>query len=231
MSDAFALPPTPSVPVQGEGGRFPVRRIFCVARNYEAHAREMGGSVDRSAPYYFTKANWSICHSGTTIPYPPGTANCHYETELVAAIGGSAFRIEKEDALSVVFGFACGFDLTRRDLQNASRDQGRPWDIGKDFDNAAVISAITRVERFGAVSDQRIMMTMNGEVKQDGRLSDLIWSVPELIADLSCYYHLAPGDLIFTGTPSGVGPIAPGDRLVGIIDGLEPLELAVGPAE
>ena len=231
MSDIFQLPPYPSVPLQGEDARFPVRRIFCVARNYEAHAREMGGSPDRSAPVYFTKTPWAICHSGETIPYPPVTANCHYETELVVAIGGDAFRIGEAEALSVVFGYACGFDLTRRDLQNASRDQGRPWDTGKDFENSAVVGSITRADAFGAIGSQRIGMTQNGKVKQDGHLTELIWSVPELIADLSRFYHLAPGDLIYTGTPAGVGPIAPGDRLVGSVDGLEPVELTIGPAE
>lgn len=231
MSDLFQLPPSPSVPLRGEDTRFPVRRVFCVARNYEAHAREMGFAAERDAPVYFTKTPSAICHSGETIPYPPGTANCHFETELVVAIGADAFRIGEAEALSIVFGFACGFDLTRRDLQNASRDQGRPWDTGKDFENAAVISSITPADAFGAIGDQRIMMTQNGEVKQDARLTDMIWSVPELIADLSRFYHLASGDLIYTGTPAGVGPIAPGDKLVGSIDGIEPVELAIGPAE
>ncbi|MCB2073036.1 MAG: fumarylacetoacetate hydrolase family protein [Novosphingobium sp.] len=231
MSNLFQLPPRPSVPLEGEEARFPVGRIFCVARNYEAHAREMGFSADRDAPFYFTKTPSAICHSGETIPYPPGTANCHYEMELVVAIGTPAFGISVAQAMSVVLGYACGFDMTRRDLQNAARDQGRPWDTGKDFENAAVIAPLTRVEAFGAVGDQRITLTQNGELKQDAHLRDLIWSVPELISDLSRYYHLAPGDLLYTGTPAGVGPIAPGDRLVGAIDGLTPVELQIGPAE
>lgn len=227
----FPLPEPSSVSVLGEEGRFPVHRIFCVGRNYEAHAREMGFSVDRDAPFYFTKTPSAICPSGATIPYPPGTENCHYEMELVIAIGAPAFRIAEAEALSVVFGYAGGFDMTRRDLQNAARDQGRPWDLGKDFESAAVIAPITRAEAFGAVTDQRIRLTQNGTVKQDALLSDLIWSVPELIAHLSLYYHLQPGDLLYTGTPAGVGPIAPDDKLVGTIDGLTPVELAIAPAE
>ena len=231
MTDLFELPARPTVPVLGEEGRFPVHRIFCVGRNYEAHAREMGFSVDRDAPFYFTKAPSAICPSGATIAYPPGTENCHYEMELVVAIGAPAFRIAEADALSVVLGYACGFDMTRRDLQNAARPEGRPWDLGKDFENAAVMTPITRAEAFGAVTDQRIRLRQNGVVKQDALLSDLIWSVPELIAHLSRFYHLQPGDLLYTGTPAGVGPIAPGDRLVGTIDGLTPIELTIGPAE
>jgi fumarylpyruvate hydrolase len=207
-----------------------VRRIFCVGRNYAAHAREMGFAADKDAPFYFTKSPWAICPSGATIPYPLGTDNCHYEMELVVAIGAPAFRIAEQDALSAVFGYACGFDMTRRDLQNAARDQGRPWDFGKDFENAAVMGPITRGAHFHA-KDQAIRLTQNGEVRQDAVLSDMIFSVPELIAHLSGYYHLEPGDLLYTGTPAGVGPIAPGDRLVGTIEGLAPAELSIGPAE
>jgi fumarylpyruvate hydrolase len=231
MQTLFDPPSWPSVPVVGETAVFPVRRIFCVGRNYEAHAREMGFAADRDAPFYFTKTPTAICPSGATIAYPPGTANCHYETELVVAIGGAAFRIAEEEALGAVLGYACGFDMTRRDLQGAARDQGRPWDLGKDFEQAAVIAPITRAAAFGPLADQRIVLTQNGEVRQDARLGEMIWTVPELIAHLSRFYHLQPGDLIYTGTPAGVGPIAPGDRLVGAIDGLTPVELMIGPAE
>lgn len=226
----FDLPTAPSVEILGSDARFPVNRIFCVGRNYEAHAREMGFAADRDAPIYFTKSPTAVCHSGSTIPYPPGTSNCHYEVELVVAISGAAFRIAEADALSIVAGYGLGIDMTRRDLQNAARDQGRPWDTGKDFENAAVLGRLTPAASF-ALADQRIALTQNGEVRQDAQLSDMIWSVPELIADLSRFYHLAPGDLIYTGTPAGVGPIAPGDTLVGTIDGLDDLELAIGPAE
>lgn len=231
MSTLFDLPANPSVPVLGEDARFPIRRIFCVGRNYAAHAREMGSEPDREAPFYFTKSPWAVCPSGATVPYPLGTANCHYEMELVVAIGAPAFRVDTADALSAVFGYACGFDMTRRDLQNAAKDQGRPWDFGKDFENAAVVAPITRAAAFGTPGAQTIRLTQNGAVRQDAVISDMIFSVPELIAHLSTYYHLEPGDLIYTGTPAGVGPIAEGDRLVGTIDGLTPVELTIGAAE
>ena len=230
-SKLFKLAPRPCVPILGEAATFPVNRIFCVGRNYAAHAAEMGFSATKDAPFYFTKTPSAICQSGATIPYPPGTANCHYEMELVVAIGAPAFRINEADALSVVLGYACGLDMTRRDLQNAARNQSRPWDLAKDFENAAVIAPITRTEGFGAVEAQRVQLVQNGAVKQDAVLLDMIFNVTELIADLSKFYHLQPGDLLYTGTPAGVGPIAPGDTLVGTIDGLTPVELAIEPAE
>jgi fumarylpyruvate hydrolase len=231
MTDLFELPPQPTIPLAGEVSRFPVRRIFCVGRNYEAHAHEMGFAPRKDSPIYFTKSPATVCHSGETMPYPPGTKNCHYEMELVVAIGSPAFRIAEADALSAVLGYACGLDMTRRDLQNAARDKGHPWATGKDFENAAVLGPVTRAEKFGTPEAQRIVLTQNGEVRQDALLSDMIWTVPELIGDLSNLYHLAAGDLIFTGTPAGVGPIAPGDELVGTIEGLPPVELKIGPAE
>ena len=231
MTSLFDLPPRPAVPILDEEATFPVNRIFCVGRNYAAHAAEMGFAATKDAPFYFTKTPSAICHSGATIPYPLGTANCHYEMELVVALGAPAFRIAVADAPSVVLGYACGLDMTRRDLQNAARDQGRPWDLGKDFEHAAVIAPITRAETFGAVAAKRITLSQNGAMKQDAMLSDMIFNVPELIADLSKFYHLMPGDLLYTGTPAGVGPIAAGDTLVGTIEGLTPVELEIGPAE
>jgi fumarylpyruvate hydrolase len=221
----------PSVPLVGEEARYPVRRIFCVGRNYEAHAREMGDTEHREAPMWFTKAPAALCPAGGTIPYPPGTANCHYEMELVAAIGAPAFRISVEDAADVVLGYACGLDLTRRDLQNAAKAKGLPWDVGKDFENAAVIGPLTRADAFGAPGGQRIALSQNGTVRQDARLSEMTWNVPELIAHLSTLYHLEPGDLIYTGTPAGVGPLAAGDVLEGTIDGLAPITLTIGAPE
>jgi len=230
ISVLFDLPPAPSLEIIGREARFPVNRIFCVGRNYEAHAKEMGDAADREEPIYFTKSSAAVCHSGATIPYPPGTANCHYEVELVVAIGAPAFRIAEADALSVVAAYGIGIDLTRRDLQNAAKDRGRPWDTGKDFENAAVLGRLTPSTSF-TVADQRIALTQNGESRQEAVISDMIWSVPELIADLSRLYHLVPGDLIYTGTPAGVGPIAAGDTLVGTIDGLDDLVITIGPAE
>ncbi|KMS54379.1 fumarylacetoacetase [Novosphingobium barchaimii LL02] len=231
MTLLFDLPAVPTVPVLGTEGRYPVRRIFCVGRNYAAHALELGNAVDREAPIWFNKAPAALCLSGETIPYPPGTANCHYEMELVIAIGAPAFRVAAEDAMAAVYGYACGLDMTRRDLQNAAKAKGYPWDTGKDFENGAVIAPITPAGQFGAVADQRITLAQNGVIKQDGTLSDMIWSVPELIADLSRLYHLEPGDLIYTGTPAGVGPVSPGDVLKGTIDGLAPVALEIGAAE
>jgi fumarylpyruvate hydrolase len=230
MTLLFDLPPVPTVPVLGTDARYPVRRIFCVGRNYAAHALELGNAVDREAPIWFNKAPAALCLSGETTPYPPGTANCHYEMELVVAIGAEGFRLAPEDTAPLVFGYATGLDMTRRDLQNAAKAKGYPWDTGKDFENGAVIGAITPAAQV-KLAGQRIALDQNGATKQDGVLSDMIWSVAELIADLSRLYHLAPGDLIYTGTPAGVGAVAPGDVLEGTVDGLEPVRLEIGAAE
>jgi len=227
----FDLPATPTVPVVGEDAVFPVNRIFCVGRNYEAHAAEMGFKADREAPFYFNKSPSAIVSTGSTVPYPPGTQNFHYEMELVVAIGADAFHLPESEAMSAVYGYACGLDMTRRDLQLAAREKGRPWDLGKDFEQSAAIAPITRASDFGAIAAQRIALSVNGTVKQDQVLADLIWGVPELIANLSRYYHLQAGDLLYTGTPAGVGPVEAGDRLVGAIDGLTSIELAIGEPE
>jgi fumarylpyruvate hydrolase len=231
MSLLFDLPPRPTLAMANGEAQFPVGRIFCVGQNYAAHAREMGFEPQRDAPIFFTKSPAAVCLSGSTIAYPPGTGECHYELELVVAIGAPAFRISAAQALSVVAGYGVGIDLTRRDLQNAARGQGHPWDTGKDFENAAVLAPLTPAATFGAPAAQRIVLARNGEVKQDADLAQMIWSVPELICELSKLYHLAPGDLIYTGTPAGVGPIAPGDTLVGRIEGLADLTLTIGDPE
>ncbi|WP_395391255.1 fumarylacetoacetate hydrolase family protein [Novosphingobium sp. BL-8A] len=234
MTLLFQLPEVPSVPVIGESARYPVRRIFCVGRNYAAHARELGNAVDREAPIWFNKAPAALCNTSAeapaTIPYPPGTKDCHYEMELVVALGGEGFEVSTDAAMGLVYGYACGIDLTRRDLQNASKAKGYPWDTGKDFENGAIIAPITRASDFGMPAAQRIALSQNGTVKQDAPLDEMIWSIPELIADLSRMYHLAPGDLIYTGTPAGVGPIVPGDRLEGSVEGLESLVLTIAAA-
>lgn len=232
MSDLlFDIPAPPALPVTGSAARFPVRRIFCVGRNYAAHATEMGNEVDRAAPFYFTKSAHALCLSGAEIAYPPGTAECHYEMEFVVAIGADAFRVDPSRAMVAVFGFAGGIDMTRRDLQAAAKDKRRPWDIGKDFENAAVLGAVTPAEMFGVLASQRIRLMKNESIVQDARLSDMVWSVPEIIAHLSRFYHLAPGDLIMTGTPAGVGPVAPGDELHGCVAGLLPVTLRIASAE
>lgn len=230
MTALFELPPHPQVPVVGSDKSFPVRRIFCVGRNYAAHAAEMGHEVDREAPFYFTKTPSATLLTGATIPYPPGTSDYHHEMELVVAIGGDAFRISKEDAMSVVYGYACGLDMTRRDRQQDGKDKRRPWDLGKDFEQSAVIGPITQAKDF-TVGTQKIEMSVNGAVKQVATLDELIWSIPEIINHLSGYYHLQPGDLIYTGTPSGVGAVVAGDHIHGTIDGLTAIDLTIGAAE
>ncbi|MFD1509711.1 fumarylacetoacetate hydrolase family protein [Lacimonas salitolerans] len=230
MTAVFDLPSLPQVPVAGTEATFPVRRIFCVGRNYAAHAAEMGVEVDREAPFYFTKTPWAICQTGSTIPYPLETRDYHYEMEFVVAIGKPAFRVTTDTALEHVFGYACGLDMTRRDLQAQAKDTRRPWDLGKDVEDSAVIAAITPAAGF-TPADQRITLSVNGAVKQDATLTEMIWSVPEIIAHLSRFYHLQPGDLIFTGTPAGVGPVVAGDSMTGTIDGLAPVALTLGDPE
>ena len=229
MSDYLFDPPEiAAVPVVGEGALFPVRRIFCVGRNYAAHAAEMGFEVDREAPFYFTKSAEALQASGTTIPYPPGTKDFHHEMELVLAIGAPAFRVEPAAAMDAIYGYCCGLDMTRRDLQIASREKQRPWDPGKDVEGSAVMAPITRRADFGAIGDQRIHLEVNGAPRQDARLSDLIWKVDEIVSHLSGFYHLRPGDLIMTGTPAGVGAVKPGDRITGGIEGLSDIALTIG---
>jgi len=227
----FASPAWPTVPVKGEDAAYPVHRIFCVGRNYAAHAAEMGVAVDREAPFYFTKSALMTQQSGATIPVPPGTSNFHYEMELVIAIGAPAFKADKSAAAQAIYGYACGLDMTRRDLQLDARAKQRPWDIGKDVEQSAVFAPITRSAEMGAIGPQRIHLEVNGEVRQDARLDDLIWKVEEIVSHLSHYYHLAPGDLIMTGTPAGVGAVVAGDVITGGIDGLDPIRLTIGSAE
>ena len=220
------LPPV-SVKIGGSNVRFPVRRIFCIGRNYAEHVREMGGDPDRDEPCYFTKSSHSLVESGASIPYPPGTTDFHHEIELVVAIGYAGFEVAEDDALSLVFGYAVGLDMTRRDLQLASRGNKGPWDTGKDFENSAVIGTIAAADEIGHPSSGRIQLTVNGEQRQDSDLSHLIWSVPEIIAHLSRLYRLQPGDLIYTGTPDGVGPVKAGDRVTGEIEGVGTIGLVI----
>lgn len=228
---AYILPPAPipTVAVDGSDDRFAVRRIFCVGRNYAAHAREMGQDPDRDPPFFFTKPSDAVVDAGKTVPYPPETENFQYEGELVVAIGTGGRDIAEADSLAHVWGYAIGNDLTRRDLQLASREKGRPWDWGKAFDHSAVIGPLHPVSRVGHPSRGAIRLTVNGVVKQQGDLSELIWSVPEVIAIISRSMELRPGDLIMTGTPAGVGPMVPGDVCAVEIDGLGRIEFPIGP--
>jgi fumarylpyruvate hydrolase len=226
----FTPPPVVSIPVKGIAEQYPVRRIFCVGRNYEAHAKEMGVQVDRQVPFYFTKSPDTYVPSGATIGYPPGTKNYHYEMELVVVIGNAGFRIDKDTALEHVYGYACGLDMTRRDLQTAAREQSRPWDLGKDFEESAVISEIVPASAIGHPSAGLIELGVNGETRQSSDLNLLIHSIADLLVHLSCYYHLTPGDVIFTGTPEGVGAVKPGDKIDGKIDNVGTIELTIKAA-
>ncbi|MGD9865127.1 MAG: fumarylacetoacetate hydrolase family protein [Pseudodonghicola sp.] len=227
----FPPAPLPSVAVQGSDERFPVRRIFCVGRNYAAHAREMGKDPDRDPPFFFTKPADAVVESGEVVAYPPDTANFHYEAELVVAIGRAGRDIPETESLAHVWGYAVGNDLTRRDLQLQAREQGRPWDWGKAFDRSAVIGPVFPAASVGHPDRGAIRLSVNDEVRQDADLADLIWSVPEIISILSRSIALAPGDLIMTGTPAGVGPLVEGDVCTVLIDGLGQIETPIGPRE
>jgi fumarylpyruvate hydrolase len=220
-------PPTQAVAIVGTDQKFPVRRIFCVGRNYAAHAREMGKDPDREPPFFFMKPADTVVDSGATIPYPPETKNLHFEMELVAAIGVGGTNIAPENALAHVFGYAAGIDLTRRDLQNLAKDMARPWDWSKGFDNSAPCGPIRRAAEIGHPNAGRIWLAVNGAIKQDADIAELIWPVPDIIAFISASMALAPGDLIYTGTPAGVGPVNPGDTITGGIDGAGEIVLTI----
>ncbi len=225
----FDPPPTASVAVAGEGARFPVRRIFCVGRNYAAHAREMGKDPDREPPFFFTKPADAVVDTGATIPYPPETNDLHYEIELVVAIGrATSGEVAPERALDLVWGYGVGIDLTRRDLQQQAKDMGRPCDWGKAFDRSAPMAPLHRVGAVGHPDRGRIWLSVNGRVKQDGDLAELIWPTPDIIAILSRSMALEPGDLIMTGTPAGVGAIGPGDHVTGGVEGLGEIAITLG---
>lgn len=228
MCFVFPPPEPVGVPIKGTNQRFAVHRIYCVGRNYAAHAREMGKDPTREAPFFFTKPAAAIVQNHATIPYPSRTADLHHEIELVVAIGKAGRDIPVENALDHVFGYAVGNDLTRRDLQAEAKDKGRPWDTGKGFDRSAPITAITPASVCGHLTSGRIWLAVNGQLRQQGNLTELIWSVPEIVAELSTLFELAPGDLIYSGTPAGVGAVQPGDHLEGGVDGLDTLVTAIG---
>lgn len=216
----WPVPVAPSVAVAGDTRRFPVRRIYCVGRNYADHAREMGMDPVKEPPFFFAKPADVLLADGAVLPYPPRSINVHHEVELVVAIGKGGSRIPATDAPGHIHGYAVGNDYTRRDLQKESKDRGLPWDTAKGFDHSAGIGTIHTVAEVGHSSRGRIWLTVNGSVRQQGDIGDLIWDVPSIVAELSTFYTLAPGDLIYTGTPAGVGPVQPGDVVVAGIDGL-----------
>lgn len=225
MTSFVLPPPTPAIaPVEGEAAVFPIRRVLCVGRNYAAHRREMGGD-DRDPPFFFSKPADAVIPPGAAVPYPSRTSNLHHEIELVVALGAGGRDVSPEQALGLIYGYAVGVDLTRRDLQNAAKDKGHPWDAAKGFDASAPISAIRKWQ--GAPPQGRIALSVNGELRQEGQVADMIWNVAEVISEASKLWTLAPGDLIFTGTPEGVGPIAPGDLVSGEVEGVGEISFKV----
>ncbi len=223
-SYVFSPAGRPWAAVHGSTDRFAVHRIYCVGRNYAAHVQEMGGDPQRDPPLFFSKPADAVVANGGDVPYPPRTADLHHEVELVVAIGRGGARIAAVDALSHVYGYAVGNDLTRRDLQADARKRGLPWDSAKGFDHSAPLAAIHTVEQVGHPTDARIWLKVNEQIRQDSNLSQMIWSVPEIIAELSSLYTLQPGDLIFTGTPDGIGPLVAGDTVTAGIYGLDTLQ-------
>jgi fumarylpyruvate hydrolase len=232
MSDqgfVVAVPEPVSLPVAGTDRRFPVRRIYCVGRNYAEHIREMGGDEARDPPVFFQKPADSIVEDGGTVPYPPMTSDLHYELELVVALKGGGFNIPAARALDQVYGYGIGIDMTRRDRQRDMGKSGLPWEIGKSFDHSCPCGPVHPAEKTGHVQSGAIRLTLDGAVKQDSDVGLMIWKVPEIIANLSTYFELFPGDVILTGTPHGVGPVEPGSQLVGSIEGLGSLTVRIGP--
>lgn len=220
--------PQPTVEIAGSDRRFPVRRIYCIGRNYAKHIAEMGNDPERTPPVFFCKPADAIVPSGAEIPYPMRTSDLHHEIELVVAVGKAGRNIPADQALSHVFGYAVGIDLTRRDLQKIAKDRGQPWDSAKAFDNSAPLSPLHPASILGHPQSGRIWLAVNDEIRQDADLDALIWSVPECLAELSTYFVLAPGDLVFTGTPEGVGPVAAGDRLRGGIEKIDEIDIRIG---
>lgn len=227
MTYVIDPPAVSSIAVAGGSGRFPVRRIYCIGRNYAEHAREMGHDPDREPPFFFLKPADALLGPGLDFPYPPGSKDVHHEIELVAALRSGGRDIAEADALSHVYGYAVGLDMTRRDLQGEAKKLGRPWDVGKGFDKSAPCSDLRPAAEIGHPAKGRVWLKVNGETRQEGDLADLIWSIPEMIAILSRLFTLEAGDIIMTGTPAGVAAVKPGDRLEGGVDGIGTLDLTV----
>ena len=229
MAFVFPAPPTPSIAVAGESARFPVRRIFCVGRNYADHVREMGGDPNRDPPVFFTKPADAVVEQGVKIAYAAETADLHYEIELVIAIGKGGRNIEAADALAHVYGYAVGIDMTRRDTQAKAKKAGGPWDHAKAFDQSAPIGPVYAAAKVGHPEKGRIWLSVNGVSRQSSDIANMIFSVSEIIAAVSRGWELAPGDLIFTGTPDGVGPVVSADVITGGVDGLGEIRFEMGP--
>lgn len=219
----FPALPTVTLPVTGRAERFPVRRIFCVGRNYAEHTREMGGDPEKEAPFFFTKPADAVVESGSRIPYPPATSNLHHEGELVVAIGKGGAMVSEEAAAAMIWGHAAGNDLTRRDLQAEAKERRRPWDMAKGFDKSAVVGPV----KPGPLADGKLRCLVNGAVRQEAMLSEMVWSPAAIIAALSQMVSLSPGDLIFTGTPAGVGPLGRGDTCKVEVEGLQSASVTI----
>jgi fumarylpyruvate hydrolase len=231
MSDCVIPPPvTPSVAVAGSAARFPIRRVFCVGRNYAAHAREMGQDPEREAPFFFMKPADAVVAAEGIIAYPPATNDLQHEVEMVVALKAGGADVAPADALALVWGYGVGLDLTRRDLQAMAKEMRRPWDFAKGFDASAPCSALHPVGEVGHPVDAQISLAINGVIKQQGTLQDMIWPVADVISHLSRFVELAPGDLIFSGTPAGVGPLQPGDKVRGVLAGVATFDLEIGLA-
>lgn len=230
MTDYVITPPaTPSLAVQGSAARFPIRRVFCVGRNYAAHAREMGNDPDREPPFFFMKPADAVVAAQGTVPYPACTNDLHHEVEMVVALGAGGRDIAPEDALGLVWGYGVGLDLTLRDLQAVAKQMSRPWDFSKGFDASAPCSALRPLSSGGhPAQSTRVSLEVNGALRQEGTLDQMIWPLPDIISHISRFVALAPGDLIFTGTPAGVGPLLPGDRVRGALDGVAEFAFEVG---
>ena len=229
MNWVIEPPQQASIAVRGSDDRFPVRRIFCVGRNYGAHAREMGNDPDREPPFFFTKPADAVVENGQAVPYPPETNDLHHEIELVVAIGTGGVNIAEQDVPQHIWGATVGIDLTRRDLQGQAKKMGRPWDWGKAFDNSAPMAALVPIADVPSLTSGRIWLSVNDEIRQDADIADLIWSVNEHVSILSRSMRLCPGDLIMTGTPAGVGAVVPGDIIRGGVDGLAEIETPIAP--
>lgn len=227
MAFVIPAPPIPALDVKGTDAKYPVRRIYCVGRNYAEHAREMGHDPNREAPFFFQKPGDVVLPNGGDFPYPAKTSDVHHEIELVVALGKGGADIDAAKALDYVYGYAVGIDMTRRDLQAEAKKLGRPWEVGKAFEKSAPCSAVVPASKIGHPTKGAIWLTVNGQERQRGDLSQLIWNVPESIAYLSTFFTLAPGDLLYTGTPAGVGAVKRGDVLKGGVDGIGEIELRV----
>lgn len=226
-SYVITAPAQPSLAVADSQERFPIRRVFCVGRNYGAHAREMGSDPNREPPFFFTKPADAVVPASGAVPYPPATRDLHHEVELVVALGAGGSNIDPSDAMSLVWGYGVGLDLTRRDLQALAKDAGRPWDMAKGFDASAPCSPLIPATKLGHPQDARIWLEVNGALRQEGNLNEMIWPIADVIGHLSRLVTLAPGDLIYTGTPAGVAALKPGDRVRGGVDGVAEFALSI----